>query len=126
MLNQAYHNGQYLDHSFLTFPFVICYLIISTSILQIMEMTRPHTPMTLKMKKLLEKNIDKLFNWFSDNFLKANASKRHLLINTDENITLKIKNEFITNSSNKKLLGILFNSKFDFDEHVALLCRKPC
>ena len=37
---------------------------------------------------------------------------------------IKIKNEAITNSSNEKLLGILFNNKFDFDEHVTSLCRK--
>ena len=39
-------------------------------------------------------------------------------------IALKIKNETITNSSNQKLIGILFNSTFDFDEHVTSLCRK--
>ena len=44
--------------------------------------------------------------------------------NTDENVALKIKNETITSSSNEKLLGILFNNKFDFDEHVTSLCRK--
>ena len=32
--------------------------------------------------------------------------------------------ETITNSSNQKLLDILFNNKFDFDEHVTSLCRK--
>ena len=60
----------------------------------------------------------------SDNFLKANPDKGQLLINTDENVTLKIKNETITNSSNEKLLCILFNNKFDLDEHVTSLCRK--
>ena len=77
-----------------------------------------------KVIELLEKDIDKLCHWFSDNFLKANPDKCHLLINTDENAALKIKNETITNSSNEKLLGILFNNKFDFDEHVTSLCRK--
>ena len=76
-----------------------------------------------KVIESLEKNIDKLFHWFSDNFLKANPDKCHL-INTDENVALKIKNETVTNSSNEKLLGILFNNKFDFDEHVTSLCRK--
>ena len=92
-----------------------------------MQMTRPHTFMILNMIKQLnhlKKNIDKLFHWFSDNYLKANPDKCHQLINTDENVVLKIKNETITDSSNKKLLGILFNKKFDFDEHVTLLCRK--
>ena len=68
-----------------------------------------------KVTKLLEKNTNKFFGWFSDNFLKANPDKCHLLINTDENVALKIKNGTITNSSNQKLLGILFNNKFDFD-----------
>ena len=67
-----------------------------------------------KVIKSLEKNIDKLFDWFSNNFLKANPDKCHLLINTDENVALKIKNETSTNSSNQKLLGI-FNNKFDLD-----------
>ena len=43
---------------------------------------------------------------------------------SDENVALKTKNETIANSSNENLLGILFNNKFDFDEHVTSLCRK--
>ena len=71
-----------------------------------------------------KKNIDKLFHWFSNNFLKANPDKCHLLINPHENVALKIKNETINSNSTKKLLGILFNKKFDFDEYVTSLCRK--
>ena len=47
-----------------------------------------------------------------------------MLINIDENVALKVENEIITNSSNEKLLGILFNNKFDFDKHVTSLCMK--
>ena len=47
-----------------------------------------------------------------------------MLINADENVALKIKNETVTNSSNQKLLGILFNYKFDFDEQFTSLCMK--
>ena len=92
-----------------------------------MQMTRPHTHMTLKIKKVIklpEKNIDKLFQWSSDNSLKTNPDKCHLHVNTDENVVLKIKNETITKSSDQKLLGILFNNKCDFDEHATSLCRK--
>ena len=77
-----------------------------------------------KAIELLEKNIDKIFHWFSDNFLKINPDKLHLLVDNDENVALKIKNETITNSSKKKLLGILFNNKIEFNEHVSSLCRK--
>ena len=41
---------------------------------------------------------------FSDNFLKANLDKCHLYINIDENVTVKIKNETITNSFDQKLV----------------------
>ena len=34
-----------------------------------------------------------------------------------------MKNKNITTSSNQKLLGILFNNKFDIDEHVTSLYR---
>ena len=78
-----------------------------------------------KVIKSPEKDIDKLFDWFSDKFFKAYPDKCHLLlINTDENVALKMKNETITNSSNEKLIRILFNNKFDFDDHVTSLCRK--
>ena len=36
-----------------------------------------------KVIKLLEKNIDKLFDWFSDNILNANPDNCHLLLKTD-------------------------------------------
>ena len=42
----------------------------------------------------------------------------------DEYVTIKTKNETITNSSNQNLLGILFNNKFEFDGHVTSLRRK--
>ena len=86
-------------------------------------MTTPYA-YDLNGSNCLEKNIDNLFDWFSDNFLKANPDKCHLLINTVGNAALKMENKTITNSSNQKLRVILFNNKFDFDEHVTSLCRK--
>ena len=74
--------------------------------------------------KLLEENADKLFDWFSNNYLKANPDKCHLLVNTTGNIRICVRNETISNSSNQKLLGIRFNSNFRFDDHVASLCKK--
>ena len=53
--------------------------------------------------------------------IKVNPDKCHLLINTDENVALKIRNRTLTNSFNQKLLGIY---KFDFDEHITSLSRK--
>ena len=44
-----------------------------------------------------------LFEWFSNNFLKANANKSHLILSTDEPFLINI-DEVIKNSNNKKLL----------------------
>ena len=67
----------------------------------------------------LEK-VGKFFlEWFSSNFLKANADKCHLILSMDELFSINIDNEVIKNSNNKKLLGINLNNKLGFDTHVA-------
>ena len=59
------------------------------------------------------------FEWFSNNFLKANAGRFHPILSTDETFSINIDNEVIKNSSNKKLLGINLNNRLSFDSHVA-------
>ena len=54
----------------------------------------------------LEKKGKVLFEWFSNNFLKANADKCHLILRTDELFSINIDNEVIKNSNNKKLLVV--------------------
>ena len=68
---------------------------------------------------MLEVNADKLSDWFPNKCLKAN-----LLVNTTDNIRISRRNVTISNSSNKKLLDIRFNSNFRFDDHVASLSKK--
>ena len=65
-----------------------------------------------------------LFEWFSNNFLKANAEKCHLILSTDEPFSINIDNEVIKNSNNKKLLGINLNNRLGFDTHVANICNR--
>ena len=65
-----------------------------------------------------------LFEWFSNNFLKANADKCHLILSTDEPFSINIDNEVIKNSNNKKLLGINLNNRLGFDTHVANICSR--
>ena len=54
----------------------------------------------------LEEVAKVLFEWFSNNFLKANADKSHLILSTDEPFRIIIDNEVIKNSNNKKLFVI--------------------
>ena len=38
----------------------------------------------------IEKAFHLLFQWFSDNHMKANEDKRHVLISTNENVLVNI------------------------------------
>ena len=63
------------------------------------------TPYALDLKlenivKLLEENADELFDWFSNNYLKANPEKCHLFVITTGGIKINIRNEAIKTSSN--------------------------
>ena len=64
-----------------------------------------------------------LFEWFSNNFLKANADKSHFFLSTDEPFCIIIDNEVIKNSNNKKLEFNL-NNRLGFDSHVANICNR--
>ena len=60
----------------------------------------------------------KLFEWFSNNFLKANADKCYLILSANEPYSTNINNEVIKNSNSKKLLGINLNNRLCFHSHV--------
>ena len=72
----------------------------------------------------LEKATDTLFKWFSDNLMKSNADKCHLLISTSNTVNIKIGNVDITNSACEKLLGVKFDYKLTFDDHISDLCKR--
>ena len=71
----------------------------------------------------LEKATDTLFKWFSDNLMKRNSDKCHLLVSTNNTINIKIGNVDITNSTCEKLLGVKFDHKLTFDDHISELCK---
>ena len=59
-----------------------------------------------------------LFQWFSDNQMKANISKCHLLVNKKDEVTIKIGDTEIKNCEYDKLLGIKVDTKLNFNEHL--------
>ena len=64
-----------------------------------------------KLRK--EINAEKLFQWFYNNFLKANPEKCHFLTILEK-----------TSISIKHLLGIHITAKLSSDNYVKILCRK--
>ena len=72
----------------------------------------------------LEGAASKLFLWISQNYLKANPDKSHLLLSDKENRIITIQSEIIKNTNAKKLLGITFDSDLKFNTHVTNICNK--
>ena len=72
----------------------------------------------------LEKISDTLFKWFTDNLLKANPEKSHLLANSAQEIQINIGEFAISNSKCEKLLDIHIDNKLTFEPHVKSLCKK--
>ena len=70
-------------------------------------------------------NTSVLVKWFSDNYLKMNADKCHLLITNNENEEhITIDDETIKSEKTVKLLGITIDNKLNFDEHISKILKK--
>ena len=65
-----------------------------------------------------------LFKCFTDNLLKGNPEKWHLLTNSTQEIQMNIGEIAISNSKCEKPLGIHFDNKLTFEHHVRSLCKK--
>ena len=106
----------------LLFNIFICDLFFDFIKIYIANYADNTTPYALDSKlesivKLLEENAEKLFDCFSNNYLKPNPNKCHLFVNTTGDIRITAKKETISNSSNQNLLDIRFNNNFRFDDH---------
>ena len=73
---------------------------------------------------ILENDSTQLFKWFSDNQMKANKDKCHLVISNNETVSMKIDNIELENTSSEKLLGIIIDSKLNFQEHLEGIIKK--
>ena len=67
----------------------------------------------------------KLFEWFSNNYMKMNSDKCHLILSSnDENKKIELNGEAINNTQVQKLLGVHIDYKLKFDTHIESLCKK--
>ena len=74
--------------------------------------------------KSLEEASTVLFQLFDNNLLKNNLSECHLLISSNENITVKICEYEIENSELEKLLGVKLDWKLNIDDCISDICKK--
>ena len=67
----------------------------------------------------------KLFEWLSNNHMKMNSDKCHLILSSnDENKKIELNGEAINNTQVQKLLGVHIDYKLKFDTHIESLCKK--
>ena len=76
-----------------------------------------------KIKNDLEIDFMILQKWFHENHMVLNAGKRHHIVIGDDDPSHKIilNNNEIASSNEEKLLGILLDSKLNFDSHITSL-----
>ena len=74
--------------------------------------------------KALEEIGESLINWFSNNEMKLNTDKCHLLLNSQEPNTLKLGDLYINNFLSEKLIGITFDIKLKFNNRIKDICQK--
>ena len=74
--------------------------------------------------KSLDEASKELFKWFDDNLMKSNPDKRHLLVSTNDNVSIRIGNFQIESTKTENLSGIQFDKKLSFDYHLSEICKK--
>ena len=87
-------------------------------------MILPRLTEMIPILEKLEKGIQSMFDWFSENFLKANADKCHLIASSKVPVDIQISDIKVTSESRVKLLGIHIDNRLNFDYHVSQLCKK--
>ena len=74
------------------------------------------------LEKLEKRYVE--YDWFSENLLKPNAEKCHLIASSKVLVDIQISNIKVTSESRVKLLGIHIENRLNFEYHVSPLCKK--
>ena len=76
--------------------------------------------------KSLEQDACLLFLWLENNYMKMNEDKGHLLVfgSKGEEVSVNISGSLMQESAEKKLLGVTFDRRLNFENHVSNLCKK--
>ena len=92
-----------------------------------MQMTKPPYLCEKNVEKVLsglENVSSNLFQWFTENELKGNASKCHLLISSGEKVHVNIGISQIKISGCERVLGTDVDCKLSFENHINQLYSK--
>ena len=65
-----------------------------------------------------------VFEWYQEEYFKANADKCHLFLSPFSNKEMTLANYKIASSNSEELLGVVIDSEVTFAKHIENLCRK--
>ena len=71
-----------------------------------------------------EQAFNGLFEWFRNNLLKINAGKSHLLVGTNDRVSIYVDGCKRYKSNTEKSLSGKFDKKLTFDDHISDICEK--
>ena len=74
--------------------------------------------------RILENDSIRLFKSFSDNQVKVNQDKYHLIVSNNEDFSIKIDDIEVESSHCEKLLSIKMDSKLNFKDHEDGVIKK--
>ena len=119
----VFHKVPCLEPCFSIYTYVICFISWKTLISLVMQ-----TPYSAQKNRetvinTIETSLQVLFDWFSDNFVKANSGKSHLLMSGTETTHENVDGSMIKSSQKEILLGINLDSQMKFEDHVNFMCK---
>ena len=93
------------------------------------DSTVTHSHTNLKsVIKIMEREFEKVLKWLSINRLIINLKKTHLMVFTNkqrpQEISLKVNNNVITETSESKFLGVIVDNKLSWASHINYISNK--
>ena len=79
-----------------------------------------------QIRRTLEMDFMILHQWLHKNHMTVNPGKCHYVVigSRDLSHEIMLNNNKITGSNEEKLLGIILDSKLNFESHIGSLCKK--
>ena len=77
-----------------------------------------------KLMKSLQSTLNGMFEWYQENYFKANADKCHLFLSPFSNKEMTLANYKIASSNSEELLRVVIGSEVTFAKYIENLCRK--
>ena len=113
----------------LLFNVFLADLLFAVNDIDIVSYADDNTPymMAYKVDDLitsLEQASNGLFEWFKNNLLKSNGEKCHLLISTNDRVSMNVNGFNIDKKETDKLLGVKLDRKLTFDDRISDISKK--